>query len=161
MDVIGTKPSTKEGECFRNSCIRWHPLADYACEIAPDITSQCRYWYSNDGYGLNAEHALALADRLDTEIREGRCDRYALRYKSAQEMAPDEPCWLCDGTGTRKPVPEVGAGDMITGIKCNSCGGEGMPTWVDSLSIQRRERATLCHVSARMRRVLYLVTAPP
>jgi hypothetical protein len=131
VDVIGNKPSAEEGEYFRNNWWWWRPLASYVCEIGPEITAHCKYWHSNDHDGLDAEHACALAERLEAEIASGRCERYERRHKSEQEMAPNEPCDLCDGTGTRKPVPERGAGDTVTGVVCNGCGGEGVvrPFW--------------------------------
>jgi hypothetical protein len=127
MDVCGLNPTTEEGKCFGNSCWSWRPLADYVNEIAPGIASKCRYWQSNDGDGLNAADALELAAILQAEIDSGRCERYARIRASAQEMAPNEPCDLCDGTGTRKPIPERGAGDLVSGITCNGCAGTG---WV-------------------------------
>jgi hypothetical protein len=131
FDIVGNQPSTVEGEYFHNSCCAWRPLAHYVCTIAPDITNQCKYWHTNDYDGLDAKHAAALADRLDIEIKDGRCERYAQIFSSEQEMAPDEPCFLCESTGTRKPIPQRGAGDAITGIVCNCCHGKGTirPWW--------------------------------
>ena len=68
MDVSGRKPTTKQGEYFRNNVWWWwHPLASYICEVAPEIADHCDYWQTNDGDGLNAEDA-ALADKLQQEI---------------------------------------------------------------------------------------------
>jgi hypothetical protein len=125
FDLHGHRPSTEDGVYFQNNVWWWRPLATYACGIAPGITAHCTHWFSNAGDGLDAENASALAERLEAEVNEGRCERYARICRSQQEMAPNESCWLCDGTGTRKPVPERGAGDVITGIKCNNCHGEG------------------------------------
>jgi hypothetical protein len=126
MDVYGKKPTTEEGKYFCNNAWSWRPLASYACEVAPDITSKCRYWQSNDGDGLNAHDAGKLADRLQQEIDSGRTASYARLRQSEIEMMPNEPCFLCEGTGTRKPVPACGAGDPKTdGIICNGCKGNG------------------------------------
>jgi len=126
MDVFGKQPTSKSGEYFRNNAWWWRPLADYACEVAPEITARCTYWQSNDGDGLDAQGAVALADKLQAEIDAGRCADYARKRTSAIEMMPDEPCWLCDGTGTRAPPPNCGAGDPKNGgIQCNSCLGRG------------------------------------
>ena len=38
MDVCGINPTSKEGECFCNNIWSWHPLAEYACRVAPEIT---------------------------------------------------------------------------------------------------------------------------
>lgn len=126
MDVVGNKADTEEGKYFRSNVWWWHPLADYCCEVAPEITAGCKYWHSNDGDGLNAADSLALAEALQAEIDSGRTDAYAKRYASAQEMMPNEPCTICAGTGTRPPVPATGAGDpKAGGIVCNGCNGTG------------------------------------
>jgi hypothetical protein len=125
MDVMGRNPTSKEGGYFRNNCWWWSDLASYCQEVAPDVTAQCRYWHSNDGDGLDGRNSLLLADLLQREIDSGRCKRWAEIRASELERLPNEPCSLCEGTGTRKPVPECGAGDLATGIICNACDGEG------------------------------------
>ena len=75
--------------------------------------------------GLNAKDSAALATKLQAEIDSGRTANYVRAWSSQQEMMPDEPCWLCEGTGTRKPAPECGAGDLATGTICNACHGKG------------------------------------
>ena len=77
MDVIGLKPTTKEGEYFCNTVWWWRPLADYCIRVAPDIAAQCKHWHSNDGDGLDERNAIALADLLQAEIDSGRCGSYA------------------------------------------------------------------------------------
>ena len=125
MDVIGLKPTTKEGECFRNNVCTWQPLADYCMKVAPDIAVRCKYWRSNDGDGLDEADSVALADVLQKEIDSGRCGSYARIQESELELLPNEPCEMCGGTGIRKPPPEYGAGDGVTGIECNGCKGSG------------------------------------
>jgi hypothetical protein len=125
VDIYGNAPTGKAGEYFCNNWWWWRPLADYACKIAPHITAACKCWHSNDGDGLDAAGARELADALQAEIDSGRCVRYAQVYASEQALMPDESCWLCEGTGTRRSLPERGAGDCATGVKCNACGGEG------------------------------------
>lgn len=77
-----------------------------------------------------------LADLLQKEIDSGRTERYARLRQSQIEQAPNEPCSLCEGTGTHKPAPERGAGDPTKdGIVCNSCDGNGyVRPWVDNYS---------------------------
>lgn len=125
MDVYGKSPTTEEGKYFCNNVWWWRPLADYVIEVAPEIAARCKHWQSNDGDGLDAEGAAALADKLHGEIESGRALAYEKRFTSKQEMTPDVPCDLCGGTGTRKPIPERGAGDFKTGIRCNACHGNG------------------------------------
>jgi len=108
-------------------------------EIAPEIEG----WHCNDGDGINGQNSAALADALQREIDSGRCMRWAKIRASALERLPNEPCYLCEATGTRKALPEIvpgdedklfprykgpieiGAGDPATGFKCNGCNGEG------------------------------------
>jgi hypothetical protein len=126
MDVCGKQPTTEHGEYFCNNVWWWRPLAEYMFEIAPEIAANCRHWHSNDGDGLNGHDSLRLAELLQKEIDSGRTAAYAKCRESELEMAPDERCFLCEGTGTRKPVPECGAGDPTKGgIPCNGCAGHG------------------------------------
>lgn len=133
MDVYGKNPTGETGKYFRNNVWYWRPLATYVQKVAPDICCKCKHWQSNDGNGLNSTDSIRLADRLQAEIDSGRTQAYAIKYKSDQEIIPDEKCDLCDGTGIRKPIPGRGAGDTLTGIKCNACEGKGtrkpLSTW--------------------------------
>jgi hypothetical protein len=131
MDVVGENARSEVGKYFGNNGRYWHALADYVYSLAPEVAAHCRHWHTNDGDGLNDADSIALADVIDRELRNGRCERYAKRYASKLEMMPDEPCFICYGTGTRKPVQlgtrgEPGPGDPQNGgIKCNGCDGSG------------------------------------
>jgi len=127
MDVYGKNPTAPEGNYFRNSVWCWRPLAVYILQAAPrELISKCRYWHSNDGAGLNQTDSLKLAAFLQAEIESGRTKQYEIRYKSELELMPDEPCELCESTGTRKPPPQCGAGDpKADGVICNGCAGKG------------------------------------
>lgn len=117
MDIYGKSAKSKTGEYFRNNCWWWRPLANYCCEIAPEITARCRYWQSNDADGLNAADSIALADALQAEIDSGRALIYEKRYNGDLEMTPGIECDLCQGTGVRK--------DMKIENGCNKCSGVG------------------------------------
>lgn len=126
MDVFGKAATSEAGKYFRNNVWWWRPLADYAREVAPEITKACKYWQTNDGDGLDAAASIALADKLQGEIDAGRTLAYQRVYTSKLEQMANEPCSLCDGTGTRLPIPHRGAGDpKTTGIRCNACSGLG------------------------------------
>ncbi len=127
MDISGLKSTGERGEYFRNSVWWWHPLALYCQDVAPEITSACRDWHHNfTGDGLDAAGALALAEALQKEIDTNRTDAFARRFNSGQEMLPNEPCNICDGTGVRITFPHLGAGDLKKGgIVCNKCQGAG------------------------------------
>ena len=85
MDIHGKNPTGKCGAYFRNNVWWWHPLADYCITVAPDTCAPCKYWHSNDGDGLDAAGAGALAEALQKEIDAGRTESYARRYEFAQE----------------------------------------------------------------------------
>jgi hypothetical protein len=104
------------------------PLASYCEMVAPEITINCDYWYSNDGDGLNAEDSIKLADALQREIDNGECARYAKECQEKAELSPFVPCVLCKGTG--------GAGSVPTGSKCIRCGGSGLTLVPDPLEVE-------------------------
>jgi len=86
MDVIGRNPRDGVGNYFRNNVWRWHPLAEYGCEVAPEIAAKCRHWHSNDGDGLDAEDSIRLADLLQKETDAGRTlDPYGIRGELPEE----------------------------------------------------------------------------
>lgn len=126
MDVYGKSAKSEKGEYFRNNVWWWRPLADYCRLVAPEITSGCKCWQSNDGDGLDGEASLKLADALQAEVDSGRTMIYEKSYMGKLETTPNVPCRICAGTGIRKPVPECGAGDpKAGGITCNGCSGHG------------------------------------
>jgi len=96
MDVYGIKPTGQRGEYFRNNGWWWGPLADYCNFIAPDICAPCKGWHYNDGDGLDAAGAVALAEALQKEIDAGRTESYARRYEFAQERMTDANAPLQD-----------------------------------------------------------------
>jgi hypothetical protein len=101
MDVCGFKPRNKQGEYFRNNVWYWRPLADYVCEVAPEITSACRHWQSNDGDGLTDADSVALADALQLRLDSGETAEWEMIFASEKAKIPKEPCRGCGGTGTR------------------------------------------------------------
>lgn len=131
MDVYGKNATAEVGEYFRNNVWWWRPLADFLTATYPDLTAGCTYWQSNDGDGLDAAGALALADALDRDLANGRVTAYADQYAAEIAALPDSACDLCDGTGLRtdeigrthgmdKPRdPDTGKGG------CNGCQGTG------------------------------------
>ena len=126
MDITGRKPTGERGQYFRNNVWWWHPLADYCITVAPDICAACKHWHTNDGDGLDAAGAVALAEALENEISAKRTENFERWHTSAREMAPNEPCNICAGTGVRTPDPHRDAGDLKEGgIKCNKCQGSG------------------------------------
>jgi hypothetical protein len=127
MDVHGRNPTGERGDYFRNNAWAWPSLADYCITVAPDICAACTHWYSNDGDGLDAAGALALADALENEIRAKRTQDVERRERSAWDLAfPKEPCDICAGTGVEMPGPQRGAGDLREReFECRWCRGAG------------------------------------
>jgi hypothetical protein len=77
MDVYGRNPTAPEGEYFRASINTWPLLVKVMTTLCPDETSHCK-WEYNDGYGLNGEQALALAEALERKLQSGEV-AFALR----------------------------------------------------------------------------------
>jgi hypothetical protein len=116
MDVLGKRPSTKEGEHFRANVWHWRPIAIYCERLAPTFTDW-KTWHYNDGVGLSEKRANELADILQAEMDSGRTAEYQKDWVNEQMALPDETCWLCNGTGRLR------RDDRIT--LCNACSGKG------------------------------------
>lgn len=125
MDVYGKAPTTEAGEHFRNSGSWWYPLAEYCCEVAPEISGRCNDWDPKDGEegeGLDAEGARALAQALEEELSSGRTAAYATTRRTALDAVPDIACFICWGGGWRAQPPVGGPGEFL----CNGCKGTGL-----------------------------------
>jgi DnaJ-class molecular chaperone len=60
---------------------------------------------------------------LQREIDSGRTEAFAQIREAELKVMPNEPCRLCDGTGTRKRgLPATPTPD---GVKCHKCDGTG------------------------------------
>jgi hypothetical protein len=138
MDVMGVNPTSEKGSYFRNNVWWWRPLADYCIENHPDIAEKCEYWHSNDGDGLDAEDAYALAERLMADIAEGKVSEHERNYNEWRASLPREACELCECTGIRTDKVGVDMGmpekelspevSILTGRThgwCNACDGVG------------------------------------
>ena len=117
MDVFGRKATSADGEYFRRNVWGWHPLATLCEDLAPEITSACQHWHSNDGDGLDAVKATELADRLEELVANGAIAAYVKHRDEALASLPDEACSQCDGTGRRRDTPDSAA------TVCKQCSG--------------------------------------
>jgi hypothetical protein len=72
VDVVGNRSGW-----WRVGQYWWHTLADYFHHITPTITAGCRYWYSSDEDGLDADQARKLGIELQHSIDDCRIDEYA------------------------------------------------------------------------------------
>jgi hypothetical protein len=97
MDVFGKQPRSEAGAHFRRNNSGWRGLAEYCCDIAPEITRACKHWLSNDGDGLDDAGATALAKILKARIADGTVAKHALIRSSTIEMLGNVPCPSCNG----------------------------------------------------------------
>ena len=124
MDVFGKAPVSTEGEYFRNSVWWWHPLAEYITDSHPDLAAACTLWHTNDGDGLDAADAVALADALTADLDSGAVALYEAERNVQIASLPRETCRLCAGTGTRSD--DIGIEMGFTARRwCNGCDGKG------------------------------------
>lgn len=123
MDVYGRKPTAEVGKYFRNNVWWWRPLADLCQAMAPDVCKACKHWQSNDGDGLDKNHALALAAVLESRLADGTIAKLIAERDARIAMLPDEPCDICDGKGKRSDALAVANG--WDKKPCNACDGKG------------------------------------
>ena len=128
MDVYGKNPKHQSGEYFRNNVWYWRPLANYVCDIAPDITQHCKQWQSNDGDGLNETRSIQLAKKIWEDIKSGTASVYEQAYRNKMNSMPDETCRVCKGTGFRKDLPGYGGESK----PCNGCDQTGKVRPIDT-----------------------------
>jgi hypothetical protein len=144
MDVMGTNPSTKKGEYFRNNVWWWRPLWNYCIEVAPELCENVN-GHCNDGDGLDEDGAYELAKILREMLNEGHTAAYEIQYNSYIASLPRHNCEFCEGTGirtddvgqemgmpTQKLEPEIAIVVGRTHGWCNACGGEGMVSDFDA-----------------------------
>ena len=101
MDVFGKKPINEAGKYFRNSIWWWHPLAEFLVETYPKVTSKCKDWHSNSGYGLGAKASRDLAKLVKADIRSGKVEDFERAQQLALAAIPPVACTCCDATGIR------------------------------------------------------------
>ena len=123
-DVFGNAPKNKQGEYFRANIWWWPPLWDYCTEVAPEITNNVEYAYSNDGDGLDAQDAEALANALDLSLLTGTAMEKEEAYNAALAEFPMKPCpmqpedgnhdecLMCDGKNEIRDVPFVASMEL-------------------------------------------------
>jgi hypothetical protein len=117
MDVYGKAPKSENGKYFRASVWSWHPLWDYCCHVAPEITVQVKYGHYNYGDGLDGYASGMLSKVLYEQINSGETAKYASERQKYLDSLPDKICSICEGTGKRLPPPNAGKGNY----PCNGC----------------------------------------
>ena len=126
VDAYGKAPVTETGKYFRRNWWGWRPLAILACTLCPKETAACRYWQSNDGDGLDAAGALALADALQDRLNQGAVRAYVEIRNAELKRIPDEDCDLCSGSGIRRDAiaVEMGQPDRLISTDATYDGGK-------------------------------------
>lgn len=102
MDVMGKSPINEQGEYFRANIWSWHPIWEYCCELAPEITEPVENAHSNDGDGLDAENSVKLGELILTAISDGSVKEYLSQRETALNALPDVKCYPCRTTGKRE-----------------------------------------------------------
>ena len=105
MDVFGQAPTAPEGEYFRRNVWGWHPLAGLVTTLCPDEASPCHGWHYNDGDGLDAAGAAALAAKLEERRASGEIAAYCTRHDAFLAKKPLVECGFCGGTGRYGDAP--------------------------------------------------------
>ena len=136
MDVYGKKPTSTDGEYFRNNVWWWHPLWDYCCRIQDDLSKRVPYGHENSGDGLGSVASRKLGLKLQETIDNGKAQEYVDLYYKNLEALPDQPCFciksslfeifsfsedisLSKTSESKTPNPE-----------CHTCKGSGVqPNW--------------------------------
>jgi hypothetical protein len=74
VDIYGRAPRSEAGRYFAANWTAWRDLAGVCFRVAPGPCSQIdeKFWFSNDGRGLDDAGAIALADALDRAIETDR-----------------------------------------------------------------------------------------
>jgi hypothetical protein len=79
MDVFGTQPKNETGAYFRCHAGIWGVLWVYCNAAAAEIAGKVKRGYSNDGDGLCANDAEALARVLREHLENGRTAAFEAR----------------------------------------------------------------------------------
>ena len=158
MDIYGRAPINKIGEYFRRNISGWDLIPTYIDSHHPEFMPMIVppvdpdpglprrshtadvswFWGSNDGYGLPADAASALADLLDADVASGIVDAWINDFHVFVRKLPRETCPSCDGTGVRSDpiaVSNAMASWVVEGPdgnprvgqtgSCNACHGWG------------------------------------
>jgi hypothetical protein len=160
IDLYGRNATGKPGEYLRANGDGWEPLVEYIGarhrrfigKIVPPIDPETgtveptpwmpfgrtAYWYTNNGWGLPATAATALADRFEADLRSGAAERWIDAFTRRIQALPRENCWLCHGTGIRADEIGIEAGYPTRIVteppenprlgqtgSCNACQGWG------------------------------------
>lgn len=120
MDVIGKKPSTKDGEYFRANVWYWHPLWSMVECLYPNLAVKVQHAHSNDGDGLNATDSLVLSKLLEADLISGKIQEFIDDFNNEKNSLEQVDCDYCDQTGYRAWPQDDGS---LLQKTCNVCNG--------------------------------------
>ncbi len=77
------------GHYFRNNVWWWRPLADYVLNLMGGIIPKEDHsaWHHNDGYRVEEDIALKIADRLEQELKTSRVRQIQKHYDEVNKKA--------------------------------------------------------------------------
>ena len=77
------------GSYFRNNVWWWRPLADYVLNLMGGIIPKEDHsaWHHNDGYRVEEDIALKIADRLEQELKTSRVRQIQKHYDEVNKKA--------------------------------------------------------------------------
>tara|TARA_R110002012_G_scaffold118561_1_gene267419 strand:+ start:138 stop:692 length:555 start_codon:yes stop_codon:yes gene_type:complete len=107
------------GVYFRANVWYWRPLWEYVCDICDNVLTEedRQEGHMNNGYIIDKEKCVKISVILSLNLCSGATQGYSDKYQKNMNSAPDEECYLCDGTGERH--------DKWVDGECNGCRGKG------------------------------------
>jgi len=84
-------PAFPQNDGLKLGAWAWRPVVQLIVDLCdPRVVSRCTYWSSNEGDGLDADDAMALATELEAILADGRYDDYAAgRARMLANLPPD------------------------------------------------------------------------
>lgn len=126
MDLVGVFPSSEKGQYFRANIWYWRPLWGYIEENFSDIACKVESPYTNEGYGLDADNSIILAQEIHRHVHGGLAKDYERNWNNRIAALSLIDCSICNGSGNRE-WPEGITREWIEQCNgCNVCHGTGL-----------------------------------
>ena len=68
FDLYGENPISKIGSCYRINIWKWHELWKFIEFLDSSLTSNIKFWYTNDMELVNSEISMAIYDILISKL---------------------------------------------------------------------------------------------
>lgn len=84
FDLYGIKAKSKSGEYFRNNVWWWRKLWDFTYAICQDFLTEQDHQegHMNNGHEINKIKAIAIAERIKSEIADGIAKQFSIDNKA-------------------------------------------------------------------------------